>query len=461
MSGTSNSGTSSSSISSGSKRSDGIIQNNNNNNNNENTSNITGSNSPSHRNTPAVPQWREAVAGAGAGAISRTIMAPIERIKLLQQLQYSTTTTGSTTTRSTRGRMNDIHQLSAWQIASKLHREEGWRSFWRGNVPNILRVAGTQALNFTGMEYYKRVAIAPWMERHWCTTAAPVITTTTSSSTSNSQLQQQQQQHHHERQRRNRSVLTSFISGGLAGATATTLLYPFEFVRTRLAMDRGQDTPHRHRTVATAVLSPTMSAPPQLQPHPITTTSSTTVTSRSASTRPQQHYRQYTGMMDVVRHILLKSPDGVGGLYQGYGVALVGGIVYRILYLGGYDAGKTELLYYRRHHAAATVPLQQQPQQKQPPTIELSWTERFCMAQTIALLAGTITYPFDSVRRRMMMQAGIPQVERLYTNSIHCTVQIWKTEGIRGFYLGLGPNLVRSVGGALILVGYDGIRTFL
>jgi solute carrier family 25 (adenine nucleotide translocator) protein 4/5/6/31 len=146
---------------------------------------------------------------------------------------------------------------------------------------------------------------------------------------------------------------------------------------------------------------------------------------------------------------------------------LVGGIIYRILYLGGYDAGKTEVLHYKQHRrittntsVASSCTL---PQQSLPPLVpsQLSWTERFVLAQIIALLAGTMTYPFDSVRRRMMMQAGVPILERLYINSIHCTIQIWKKEGIRGFYLGLGPNLVRSVGGALILVGYDGIRTIL
>ncbi len=29
------------------------------------------------------PEWRDAVAGAGAGAFSRTVVAPIERVKLL------------------------------------------------------------------------------------------------------------------------------------------------------------------------------------------------------------------------------------------------------------------------------------------------------------------------------------------------------------------------------------------
>jgi hypothetical protein len=33
----------------------------------------------------AIPQWREALAGAAAGAFSKTALAPVERIKLLSE----------------------------------------------------------------------------------------------------------------------------------------------------------------------------------------------------------------------------------------------------------------------------------------------------------------------------------------------------------------------------------------
>jgi solute carrier family 25 (mitochondrial adenine nucleotide translocator), member 4/5/6/31 len=327
------------------------------------------------------PRWREAVAGAGAGAISRTMLAPIERIKLLKQLQGSL-------------KDSNIHQLSAIDVARKIFKEEGVLSFWRGNIPNVIRVAGGQALNFTCMDYYKRAAVAPIIEEIF------IIP----SSSESSAVQQQQMV---ERRRR---IVTSFVSGGLAGATATTLLYPIEFLRTRLAMDMGNDS----RTNMTA-----------------------------------QH-RQYTGMRDVL-YSIVKS-DGIFGLYQGYGVALVGGVVYRVLHLGGYDACKTEILYQKNRLLQS---------QNSIPNAELSWGERFLSAQFISLLSGTITYPFDSVRRRMMMQAGVSINDRLYINSIYCARIVWSTEGLRGFYLGLGPNLVRSIGGAIVLVGYDRIRTWL
>ena len=59
-----------------------------------------------------VPDWRDALAGATAGAVSKTAMAPIERVKLLLQLQGSVnnnTTAGGTT--------NTTNTTSPWTVA--------------------------------------------------------------------------------------------------------------------------------------------------------------------------------------------------------------------------------------------------------------------------------------------------------------------------------------------------------
>ena len=116
--------------------------------------------------------------------------------------------------------------------------------------------------------------------------------------------------------------------------------------------------------------------------------------------------------------------------------------LYRGLHLGGYDALKMQIAHYKQ-------------------STDLSWAERLVVAQTVSLLAGTVCYPIDSVRRRMMMQAGVPRNERLYRNSIHAMRVIAVDEGVRGFFLGIGPNLVRSIGAALLLVVYDGVKEIL
>jgi solute carrier family 25 (adenine nucleotide translocator) protein 4/5/6/31 len=213
---------------------------------------------------------------------------------------------------------------------------------------------------------------------------------------------------------RRRRLTTSFVSGGLAGATGTTILYPIEFLRTRLAMDTGG----------------------------------------TAETR------KYKGMFDVLKSIVRS--DGVLGLYQGYGVALVGGVLYRIVFLGGYDALKSEIVLRKQKQYLSDLPTPSSIEMTMESSLpQLSWGERIASAQAISVTAGTLVYPFDSVRRRMMMQAGVAKSERLYRNSFHCIAMIARREGIRGFYLGLGPNVVRSIGGALLLVAYDTFKVML
>ena len=321
-----------------------------------------------HVVVPNIPKWQHAIAGASAGVVSKTAVAPVERVKLLMQLQ---------------GSVNRTDFTNPWKVTKHIYHTEGILAFWRGNWPNVLRTAGQAALNFSFMDYYKAVASSPTIEAIFMPGGKGITTSTTT--TFEQDLQ------------RRRQLVVSFVSGGLAGATSTTAFYPTEYLRTRLAMDQGRSWQER----------------------------------------------EYKGMKDVI--VKTVRADGIFGVYQGYSVALYGSILHRLLYLGGYDAIKNEVLHHKKGHATTT----------------LSFGERFLLAQGVSLAAGTICYPIDSVRRRLMMQAGKPKEARLYRGSLDCFKQVWLKEGLRGFFLGLSANIVRSVGGALMLVSYDTIKTLI
>ncbi|GMI42726.1 hypothetical protein TeGR_g1762 [Tetraparma gracilis] len=120
------------------------------------------------------------------------------------------------------------------------------------------------------------------------------------------------------------------------------------------------------------------------------------------------------------------------------GVALFGSVLFRALHLGLYDFAKAEL---------------------SPPGEPPSLSRRFCIAQAVSLAAGTSCYPLDSVRRRLMMQSGLPK--SAYSTALDCARHVLREEGPRGFFLGLTPNLLRSVGGAVLLVSYDEFQKLL
>merc|ERR1712154_522239 len=77
------------------------------------------------------------LSGVAAG-VSKTAAAPIERVKLLVQNQGETLKQG----------VLDKPYNGVLDCTRKTMQSEGFLSFWRGNMANVLRYFPTQALNF-------------------------------------------------------------------------------------------------------------------------------------------------------------------------------------------------------------------------------------------------------------------------------------------------------------------------
>ncbi|KAB0407510.1 hypothetical protein E2I00_015482 [Balaenoptera physalus] len=145
--------------------------------------------------------------------------------------------------------------------------------------------------------------------------------------------------------------------------------------------------------------------------------------------------RQFKGLGDCIMKIA--KSDGIVGLYQGFCVSVQGIIVYRASYFGAYDTVKGLL-----------------PKPKETPFLV-----SFSIAQVVTTCSGILSYPFDTVRRRMMMQSG--EAERQYKGTLDCFVKIYQHEGIGAFFRGALSNILRGTGGALVLVLYDKIKDLL
>merc|ERR1712080_31103 len=70
----------------------------------------------------------------------------------------------------------------------------------------------------------------------------------------------------------------------------------------------------------------------------------------------------------------------------------------------------------------------------------------------VTVTAGLMSYPIDTIRRRMMMTSGSGAK---YKGSIDCAVQIMKNEGFMSMMKGAGANILRGVAGAGVLAGFD------
>jgi len=289
---------------------------------------------------------KDFLAGGIAAAISKTAVAPIERVKLLLQVQAAS------------------RQISAENAYKgmvdcfvRIPREQGFLAFWRGNLANVIRYFPTQALNFAFKDKYKQVFLGGVDKKtqFW------------------------------------RFFLGNLASGGAAGATSLCFVYPLDFARTRLAADIGKGA----------------------------------------------EQREFKGLGDCLTKIF--KADGLGGLYRGFGVSVQGIIIYRAAFFGFYDTAKGML-----------------PDPKSAGFF-LSWA----IAQTVTTISGIISYPFDTVRRRMMMQSGRKGGDIMYTSTIDCWRKIAAQEGTGAFFKGAFSNVLRGTGGALVLVLYDEIQVVL
>jgi len=137
--------------------------------------------------------------------------------------------------------------------------------------------------------------------------------------------------------------------------------------------------------------------------------------------------RQFNGLIDV--YVKTLKSDGIQGLYRGFAISAVGIFIYRGMYFGLFDTLKPLLL-------------------GDSPNVTLS----FLLGWGVTITAGLMSYPIDTIRRRMMMTSG-GGVK--YKGSIDCGVQILKNEGFMSMMKGAGANILRGVAGAGVLAGFD------
>jgi solute carrier family 25 (adenine nucleotide translocator) protein 4/5/6/31 len=136
--------------------------------------------------------------------------------------------------------------------------------------------------------------------------------------------------------------------------------------------------------------------------------------------------------------------------FSGFWANLVGIAVYRGVEFGFYDTLKESIPGPLRGNFAAT----------------------FAVAYCTTVCGAMLSYPFDTIRRRMMMTSGSGVY---YTGWVQAGRQIVATEGARAlfgrqstsaltlwsgllisvFIAGAGANILRGVAGALVLSLYD------
>ncbi|KAL1368624.1 hypothetical protein HN51_022786 [Arachis hypogaea] len=139
------------------------------------------------------------LAGAIAGAAAKTVTAPLDRIKILMQTHGVIA-----------GKASAKKAISLIEAITVIGKEEGIKGYWKGNLPQVIRVIPYSAVQLFAYETYKKIF-----------------------SGKDGKL----------------SVLGRLAAGAFAGMTSTFVTYPLDVLRLRLAVEPG------YRTMSEVALS--------------------------------------------------------------------------------------------------------------------------------------------------------------------------------------------------------------
>merc|ERR1711959_623603 len=282
-------------------------------------------------------------AGGISGAVSKTITAPLEKVKLAIQNQDS----------NPRILSGEMKRYTGMGDCFMRHISElGASSLWRGNVANCIRYVPTAACNLMFKDTIKGLFPKPNKDKEF-----------------------------------GKFAMVQIASGSAAGGLTNTIVYPLIYVRTVLGADLGK-------------------------------------------------VKKYNGMADCI--MKTAKEGGVLSLYNGIGPSTVGIVVYRGAQFGLQDIIKAFNPYQKEFSTRGIV-------------------SKFIVAQIAVSVSGIAAYPFDTLQRRLQIEASKPKSEQIYTGMVDCFGKIMKAEGPGGFFKGALANILRGTGAAIVLVLYDEI----
>lgn len=296
--------------------------------------------------------------GGISGVISKTVTAPFERITIVLQVQDL--------------KEKEMRYKGIIDALIQIPRREGVLAFWRGNATNCGRYFFTQAITFFFNDKISR-ALVKWNNLPGA--------------------------EGHDRNAVVRNCFFSVLSGGLAGTLALMVMFPLEFVRTRLTADLGSN---------------------------------------------QQ--KNYTGVIDVIRKTTQKE-GGIRSLYRGFWISAAMAFPYRGLYFGGYATLKALFMTENPSFVKRWIVSQVVTTVSQMVVFPMDTIRRRIMLlgeggkPTTQAHSGTMTLPPGS-----------------RVNSWTVCKAIVEQEGFTGLFKGGGANVLRSMGAALCLALYDTMK---
>ncbi|TFY50198.1 hypothetical protein EVJ58_g11146, partial [Rhodofomes roseus] len=265
-----------------------------------------------------------------------------------------------------------------WASLVRMWKEEGVRGYLRGNGINCLRIVPYSAVQFTTYEQLKK-----WLTNYG------------------------------EKELDTRTRLTA---GALAGIASVCSTYPLDLVRSRLSIATA--------SIPIQTAAPAPSAKPALASAYHTSSAAALPASKALNSRD---LTVWSMTLRVVRE-----EGGVRALYRGIVATAVGVAPYVAPCRCGLGPPAVVVgINFAAYEALRGIIT--------PPGKSSVPRKLFCGALA-GSISQTITYPFDVLRRKMQV-TGMGGFGKKYDGALDALRSTLQTEGPKGLYRGLWPNL--------------------
>jgi Mitochondrial carrier protein len=295
---------------------------------------------------------RNIIAGGIAGMVAKSVVAPVDRIKILYQISAM-----------------PFHLRDVPKVAYNIIQQEGIIALWKGNMATMIRVFPYSGIQFMTFDFCKSYFLSQKHphhaddQQHMTSTnhriAAPFDPVLDPSSpTHTSDISNSSSNNNRHDRKYGLSPLESLVAGMIAGTVSVICTYPLDLVRAQLAvLKHNKAAPISKQQGINKNIVPSVSQ-----------------VSTQIKTIPPNH-----GFVRVLNDNYVRG--GIAGLFRGITPTLFGILPYSGIAFTLNEQGKREIQHLMGR--------------------DVTTMERLQCGAFSGLIAQTVTYPIEVTRRRM------------------------------------------------------------
>ncbi|CAF0877849.1 unnamed protein product [Brachionus calyciflorus] len=284
--------------------------------------------------------WQTFVSGGIAGSIAKTLVAPIDRVKILKQVHS-----------------RHYDGYGVFESFFRIYEKEGFLALYKGNGAQMIRIFPYAALQFTSYETFKTINKKIFKKN-------------------------------------STNIINSLACGSLAGITAVSFTYPLDVIRSRLAFQfKGEHV--------------------------------------------------YKGILDAIVKIYAEK-NSLTSFFRGYLITILGMVPYAGISFSSFEHIKKYVLNRKIIYMTSKSNAHKNEINSHD-YYELSVVGKLLCGAMTGIIAQTITYPLDVVRRHMQLSKMISET-RSKMGIIQTFNYVYSEYGVvKGLYRGITLNYVRAV----------------